>query len=372
MRIVDYSIAKVTKPEQYAVRFKIQGGGWTRLVRLKRADGSRLAPTVLTGKHTDEPDNVQADIRRAVLVLLQDMIKNDTMIATRSKYGTCGAAMESYLQWYAVNRRAKSSVKSIGGKFIERFGNVSLTRLNRQLVDEWIESMIGEGMAYDTIRLRIMIGNSMINWLSNNGDWQRQNPFTGRLKEYMNRFPAAAPERSTISDEEYERLLLCATGDEFRAARVFIQTSRMTGLRPSEVKRLNVKHLDHSALTWDVLVSKTRGRPFFRRIAIPAQLSAFIVNEKITGQLPTSNLKRQYAKLREISGVDVDPKIFRKDFARRMEQAGAGHDIINVHQGRAQSGILIEHYLTDPDRAVSVCRKFVDAMFSSTAIRRVK
>ncbi len=372
IRIVDYAVARVTKPEQWAARFRIQGGGWTRLVRLKRADGSKIAPTIPEGKYTNEPDNIQADIRRSVLALLQDMIQSDSMIATRTKYGTCGAAMEAYIQWYAVNRRARCVVKSIGGKFNERFGDTSLTRLDRQGVDSWIQDLIAEGLSYDTIRLRVTLGGAMINWLSNNGEWQRANPFTGRLKQYRNRFPAAAPSKSTIADDDYERLLSCATGDQFRAARVFIQASRMTGLRPSEVRRLNTKHLDHSALTWSLLVTKTRARQYYRTIAIPAQLSAFIVNEGITGTLPMNNLKRQFLKLKEISGVEVEPKVIRKDFSHRMEQAGAGHDTINLHQGRAQSGVLIENYLTDPDRAVNVCRKFIDAMFSETAIRRVK
>ena len=43
-----------------------------------------------------------------------------------------------------------------------------------------------------------------------------------------------------------------------------------------------------------------------------------------------------------------------------------------VWKRRAQSGVLIENYLTDPDRAVNICRKYVDVMYGESSIRRVK
>ena len=370
-KILDYAVTRVSKPTQYAARFRIQGGGWSRLVRLKAADGSKIEPTIAEGKHTDEPENVQADIRRAVLALLQAMIQSDTMIATRSKYGTCTAAMTAYLKWYSENRKDKSA-KFHGAAFIKRFGGMNPTRLDRQMVDQWILSMIDEGLYYDTIRLRVTLAGSMINWMAETGEWQRANPFTGRLKQYRNRFPAATPSKGSVEDEEYERLLSAASGDEFRAVRIFIQTARMTGLRPSEVVRLNTKHLDHNTLTWQILVSKTTAREYYRKIAIPAQLAAFIVNEGITGILPVSGLRNKFEQLRRETGIEVGMKTFRKDFSRRMEQAGANHDTINLHQGRRQSGVLVECYLTDTERAVTVCRPFIDTMFSQPTIRLVK
>jgi hypothetical protein len=46
-----------------------------------------------------------------------------------------------------------------------------------------------------------------------------------------------------------------------------------------------------------------------------------------------------------------------------MEAAGAEPSQVNLHQGRAQSGVLFENHLTDPGRAVRLCSPFVNAMF---------
>ena len=46
-----------------------------------------------------------------------------------------------------------------------------------------------------------------------------------------------------------------------------------------------------------------------------------------------------------------------------MEEAGADEGIINAHQGRSQPGVLFKHYITNSDRAVKLCRVYVDRMF---------
>jgi hypothetical protein len=46
-----------------------------------------------------------------------------------------------------------------------------------------------------------------------------------------------------------------------------------------------------------------------------------------------------------------------------MEEAGAGEDIINLHQWRGQSGTLYKNYIKFPDRAVKLCRPYINVMF---------
>ncbi len=46
-----------------------------------------------------------------------------------------------------------------------------------------------------------------------------------------------------------------------------------------------------------------------------------------------------------------------------MEAAGADPGIINLHQGRGQTGVLYKNYVTDMDRAVKLRRAYVDRMF---------
>jgi hypothetical protein len=46
-----------------------------------------------------------------------------------------------------------------------------------------------------------------------------------------------------------------------------------------------------------------------------------------------------------------------------MEEAGADESIINVHQWRGQTGTLYKSYIKFPDRAVKLCRPYINLMF---------
>ncbi len=74
-------------------------------------------------------------------------------------------------------------------------------------------------------------------------------------------------------------------------------------------------------------------------------------------------MARQLNKLPEKTGSKITAKRFRKDYAARMEAAGADPGIINLHQGRGQTGVLYKNYVTDMDRAVKLRRAYVDRMF---------
>ena len=54
-----------------------------------------------------------------------------------------------------------------------------------------------------------------------------------------------------------------------------------------------------------------------------------------------------------------------------MEAAGADPSLIDLHQGRGQSGVLYKNYLKYPDRAVALCRPYVDRMFGEKTGLRV-
>ena len=81
----------------------------------------------------------------------------------------------------------------------------------------------------------------------------------------------------------------------------------------------------------------------FRRIAIPLSLLTFLDNTGVTGKLPIgeSTVRRHLNGLYRETGLKLTAKIFRKDFAHKMEEAGTDESIINLHQGREQ--ILIRY-----------------------------
>lgn len=82
----------------------------------------------------------------------------------------------------------------------------------------------------------------------------------------------------------------------------------------------------------------------YRKIAVPQQIITFLDNEGITGELPLNEttVARQIRNLSAETKIVFTPKTFRKDFACRMEEAGADESIINVHQWRGQSGTLFQ------------------------------
>ena len=87
--------------------------------------------------------------------------------------------------------------------------------------------------------------------------------------------------------------------------------------------------------------------------------------------LTECTVARQLRKLKEETGIDLVAKRFRKAFSCALEQVGASEEIINVHQWRGQSGTLYKNYIKYPNRAVTLCRPYIDRMFSESAGLRV-
>jgi integrase len=367
-----YRIVKMSKPPQYACRFLLKDGGRSGLIRLKHDDGTRFVPTA--SKYEDEPRDLRIEIEEAVLQVLQERILSERLFAEGGKYKTCGQAMKGYEKWH-IEKRKNARIKYCSRMFIEHFGEKSLVQLTRNEVQAWIEALIRLKYSFDTVRLLVMTGSGMITWMEQQNQWQGKNPFSGQLKNYKNRFPAHEPAKSYFNNQEMGIILRISRQDRFRAARVFIEVARLTGLRPSEIYNINTQKLDRENLTLEFLVTKTQDRQFYRKIAVPKQLAIFLTNEGINDKFPYSewDVRVHFEALRKELGMTFSQKTFRKDFAHRMEMAGASLDAINLHQGRSQYGVLCDHYLTDTGRAVRVCRPFITSMFGETpTISRVK
>ena len=360
-RMQDYKPQHDAERKTWSMRYK-RNGAW-KLARLRDKDGNFIfATTNDIGK--EKPQIVHA-LYSAWTRFLEDEIEK----AVNHKNGMPVAkAWDDYYWFYKDNHRGRVPWAKW---FLDAFGDKTLDDLTDLNVALWFESsVLPKCGAWDTARLAAVPPCGMINYLKQRKLWTGDNPFEGLAQRYAGRFKAQPAEKSQLEDGELEAMLAAARGH--RAARIFIQVAYMTGLRPSEVLNLDLADLDRNALTWGLVVNKTRGRQFRRVIAIPAALVAFLTNESLTsGRLPLKNLRKQYAAVCAASGVDVAQKTFRKDFAHRMEVASAGPDIINLHQGRSQTGVLYANYLTDRGRAVRICRPFIDRMFGDGRLRIV-
>jgi integrase len=323
----------------------------------------------------EESEEFQANALKAALVVFQKAMSEGPKPLVKCAYKTCDEAMKAYQEWY-IDTWKNRRVLFYGKIFIEQFKDTNIRNLTVEAARAWVEILLDKEYKYDTVRLMVVTASGMIRWLEEQDMWEGKNPFSGLMKRYGRSFPAAEPVKSLLTDDEIKAILSAAQEDRFRAARVFIEIARHTGLRPSEIigdktknrPGINAERIDRENLTWNILVSKTRGRQFYRKIAIPRQLVTFITNEGINGVFPFTewDVRRQINAIRGKTHIDFNQKIFRKIFAHGMEAAGAPDNIVNLHQGRAQYGVLHEHYLTDSGRAEKLCRPYINSMFGET------
>jgi len=358
-KIVAYNIVKIghyAHGHQYAVKLKLDNG---ELIT-KRLPG--LFPT--KNNFNEEPMELQNKAHLAVFNLLQSL--HDEGPRPSGKYKTCREAMAAYEEWHGLNRRCdKRKFHYLCKKFYDHYGDAPITDINDVTAQEFIEKLIDHPYGYDTVRLVITTASGMIAWLKDERLWPGLNPFSTLLKRYANRFMPEEPENPRFEEMEWEVIMRAASAPEYRTARIFIEVARCTGLRPSEICRLDMKHIDRQKCSWTVFVTKKAGRPMYRKIAVPQHIITYLDNEGITGALPLVEITvaRQIRKLSGETSIKFTAKTFRKDFACRMEEAGADESIINVHQWRGQTGTLYKNYIKFPDRAVKLCRPYINLMF---------
>jgi len=358
-KIVAYNIVKIghyAHGHQYAVKLKLDNG---ELIT-KRLPG--LFPT--KSNFNEEPMEIQNKAHLAVFNLLQSL--HDEGPRPSGKYKTCREAMTAYEEWHGLNRRCdKRKFHYLCKKFYDHYGDSPITDINDVTAQEFIEKLIDHPYGYDTVRLVITTASGMIAWLKDERLWPGLNPFSTLLKRYANRFMPEEPENPRFEEMEWEVIIQAASAEEYRSTRIFIEVARCTGLRPSEIFRLEMKHIDRQKCSWTVFVTKKAGRPMYRKIAVPQHIITYLDNEGITGALPLceTTVARQIRKLTAETGLKFTAKTFRKDFACRMEEAGADESIINVHQWRGQTGTLYKNYIKFPDRAVKLCRPYINLMF---------
>jgi integrase len=145
-----------------------------------------------------------------------------------------------------------------------------------------------------------------------------------------------------------------------------------TGLRPYEVCAVREGDISHENLSMMVRVTKTRKNAHTRQIAIPAVLSAWIMNHgfqkmsynntrKATLTIQTGNAK--------FNGFCMET--FRHNFSNMMRLAGVPRDTVDLHQGRA-TNVQDRNYNTeDPMFAANIMRPHIQAVFGA-AVRAVR
>lgn len=330
-----------------------------------------MYPSTPTHTIQDESPEYRLRCEQLAFDLYRDIVENGVPNAPLALRGfTCRSAMEQYQQWHGKNRRCNpKTFDCLSRSFIDHFGDMPVAKLDAAAADRYMEALIAHqpAYAYDTIRLKIVTASGMVEYLRMKRIWSEPNPFQGIMKKYQGLIRPSRLGPTRIKDSEWMKIHTLIKQPKYKAARIFIQVSRMAGLRPSEVLRLDTSSLERKAMTWELLVTKRSGHPVSRTIAIPQALIDFIDHQGISGKLPLSHstVRRQLAQISEQSQISsLTMKRFRKDFACHMEEIGAPPHIIDLHQGRAQSGVIYKHYLGGVSRAEKLSRPYIDKMFS--------
>ena len=344
---------------KWIVRGKDTAGNWHE----HRTTVPASAPTL-----DDEPPDIRAAVLSEQCVWLQDRI--DNVRPTGCKYTYWNEATMDYLNWYFQNHKDKAR-KYCLQPFIKEFGEQRIRKLDSVTASAWAEKLSNDCASWHNFRLKVTAAQAMITWLKNSGQWNIDNPFDGLAARHRHKFPALPPVRGHISDSEYDRLLHHAD----TTVRLFIEISRSTGLRPSEVRNLELSNLDKQELVWNVLVSKTSGQQYYRRIAIPARLISILSREgAFTNGLSLKGFREKFERTREAASLPhIQQKMFRKDFATRMRRVGASHSHITFQQGRR--GDVTSDYYFDEEQTLDEVRQYIERLFDTgqpTPLRRVK
>jgi integrase len=366
--VMSYSIVRLqqaTHGYQWAVKIKLSDGQTI----IKRLKGKYVTPGV-TKIHQESPE-YQNQVHADAFNALQVEFNNGPRLPQGCKFRSCREAMEAF-------ERAEDR-DGHGNAFKEYFNDKQLTCVPDMANDyvDWLLEKYNRNQ--QSVSKKLYAASAMFKWLKRKKYWLRENPLHGLLEGI--RFAPKKRERSIIEPHELAALWDAMAGDRFKDIRILTHVMFYSGLRQTEAMRLNGKDIDPHRLCLTYQRTKRKNKPpDWRRIAIPAQLVAFLSNEGRLGDGPIvsvgqTGLLKKLKAAKEIANVtDITLKTFRKDFATRARFSGASRDDVNLHQGREES-VLEHHYTTDEWFIVNQCRGWVERMFAtgeSTHLQLVK
>lgn len=358
----DYNIVKTSNrhhetKQQYCLKIVLSNGE----VITQRLKG--CYPTRRDMVIRDESQEYQNKIHVAAAKALHVILSSGPRLPKECKYKSAAAAMKAF--------RAECGRDYHGNSFCEYFGERSLLEVPGGVsgfVDWLLEKY---NRCEGSVCKKVFAASALFQYLIRTHQWVSSNPFRGILQGI--RFAEKRRLKSMIEPAEHERLQEIMRDDRYKELRIITTIMFFTGTRPSEAMNVEAANIDTEILTLLYRRTKRKNKPAdWRRIPIPAQLVAFLVNEgrmegKVVrvGKAGLEEQMRKVANAAQVGGLSM--KTWRKDFACRARLAGVSRDDVNLWQGRDES--LLEHYYTtDEWFIVHLCRPFVDRMFAERPV----
>jgi integrase len=270
---------------------------------------------------------------------------------------------------YFANRRARSrspeSVSVDGYKiasFLERFGNEQVSALSMSALQRWRDALVAspdaEAELSDTDRRAQQraaqaTANRMwstcraaLNFAFNSGrvqsdlEWRRIKPFRG----------TDAPRKRFLSVAECNKLL----GASPVVFRNLAQAALLTGLRPSELVRLDVSMIEKTLMAVGQGKGNTgrhvpltkAGQTFFKKLAKGRGAADILLPNAAGGRWTRMQIARAMRQAVKESSIQ-NPAVFydlRRTYGSLLANAGAADTIIAHSLGHADTRMTRRHY----------------------------
>lgn len=218
--------------------------------------------------------------------------------------------------------------------YLDHSSVFSLKQVNESSLRAFLDSK--NDLSKSTMHHIIRYITSFINWAVKR-NYLKENPTRNihrpKLEQTKHRF---------LSKEEIEKILKFSPEVNLKE---YVLFALYTGMRPSELRRLNWKDINLESNTIIIQKSKT-GKA--RAIPIHSQLKK-LEFKKDGSVFNWTNMRERFYKLKELSGIsDIDLYTFRHTFASQLIMAGADLVAVKNLMGHARiETTMIYSHLSD-------------------------
>jgi integrase len=161
---------------------------------------------------------------------------------------TVSQLIDEYLEWTRQNRSGRTYrwYRDYLRRFHDFHGpRLRVANLRPYHVDRWVSAHFnGQSASHRHGAIRSV--NRVMNWAVKHR-YIAANPIAGMEK------PTPRPRETTVTDEQFRRMLSLATDNEFRD---YLQFVWETGCRPQEIRIIEARHFDGEKLVFEKVNSK--------------------------------------------------------------------------------------------------------------------
>ncbi len=261
--------------------------------------------------------------------------------------------LDDFIAWSQENKAQRTTMGyrrfcqdfvNVKGEDAASFGTIPAIKITGKHIQVWLNQRPTWGPS--TKRNAITAIVAALNWAVRNRGLER-NPLHGIRK------PEAKRRKSTVSLDEFEKILAIATGPFSD----LITVSYDSGARPFELKDLESRHVDLAKRRAVIPADEAKGRKYTRVLYFATDRSLAIVERLIqshpSGPIFRNNrgnqwtgdaVKCSFARLEKILGKRLCHYDFRRTYITRKIVSGVDSHIVAKLAGHQSTAMIDRHY----------------------------